>query len=160
MVELLPTGIALPALLARSETTFTDRTAEYGLAFEGYATQAAFFDYDNTQQLQYVVEHRIDVTQMDLPEVEQLYKDSKKEFDADPEFADRAQHLTIPTIALAVGAIAGYSRYQRNAMLDVLASVVTGEPLPVTKRPGDKAIGATINTSGSLVIRSEKVVVG
>ncbi len=38
------------------------------------------------------------------------------------EFADRAQHLTIPTIALAVGAIAGYSRYQRNAMLDVLAS--------------------------------------
>ncbi|ATQ55346.1 sensor histidine kinase [Paracoccus yeei] len=27
VVELLPTGIALPALLARSETTFTDRTA-------------------------------------------------------------------------------------------------------------------------------------
>lgn len=41
--------------------------------------------------VQYVVEHRIDVTQMDLPEVEQLYKDSKKEFDADPEFADRAR---------------------------------------------------------------------
>ncbi len=36
-------------------------------------------------------------------------------------------------------------------------SMLTGEPLPVTKRPGDKAIGATINTSGSLVIRSEKV---
>lgn len=35
--------------------------------------------------------------------------------------------------------------------------MLTGEPLPVTKRPGDKAIGATINTSGSLVIRSEKV---
>src|SRR5881409_1235035 len=25
--------------------TFTDRTAEYGLAFSGYSTQAAFFDY-------------------------------------------------------------------------------------------------------------------
>jgi P-type Cu+ transporter len=36
-------------------------------------------------------------------------------------------------------------------------SMLTGEPLPVTKRPGDKVIGATINTSGSLVIRSEKI---
>jgi len=36
-------------------------------------------------------------------------------------------------------------------------SMLTGEPLPVTKREGDTAIGATMNTSGSLVIRSEKV---
>lgn len=36
-------------------------------------------------------------------------------------------------------------------------SMLTGEPLPVTKRPGDKVIGATMNTGGSLVIRSEKV---
>ena len=36
-------------------------------------------------------------------------------------------------------------------------SMLTGEPLPVTKRPGDPVIGATMNTSGSLVIRSEKV---
>ncbi|WP_199255388.1 ABC transporter permease [Mycolicibacterium mengxianglii] len=35
-------------------------------------------------------------------------------------FADRLQHLVLPSLTLAVSAIAGYSRYQRNAMLDVL----------------------------------------
>lgn len=36
-------------------------------------------------------------------------------------------------------------------------SMLTGEPLPVTKRPGDSLIGATLNTAGSLIMRSEKV---
>lgn len=36
------------------------------------------------------------------------------------QFIDRLQHLVLPTFTLALGAIAGYSRYQRNAMLDVL----------------------------------------
>jgi len=36
-------------------------------------------------------------------------------------------------------------------------SMLTGEPLPVSKRAGDKLIGATMNTSGALVMRSEHV---
>ncbi len=35
---------------------------------------------------------------------------------------DRLQHLVLPTIAIALGQIAVYSRYQRSAMLDVLGS--------------------------------------
>lgn len=36
-------------------------------------------------------------------------------------------------------------------------SMLTGEPLPVSKQPGDQLIGATLNTSGALVMRAEKV---
>lgn len=36
-------------------------------------------------------------------------------------------------------------------------SMLTGEPIPVTKRAGDKLIGATLNTSGAMVMRSERV---
>lgn len=36
-------------------------------------------------------------------------------------------------------------------------SMLTGEPIPVGKAPDDKVIGATLNGSGSLVIRSESV---
>ncbi len=36
-------------------------------------------------------------------------------------------------------------------------SMLTGEPLPVSKRIGDKLIGATLNTHGALVMRSERV---
>ena len=36
-------------------------------------------------------------------------------------------------------------------------SMLTGEPMPVTKRVGDKLIGATLNTSGALVMQSEHV---
>jgi Cu+-exporting ATPase len=36
-------------------------------------------------------------------------------------------------------------------------SMLTGEPLPVTKRVGDRLIGATLNTSGALIMQSEHV---
>ena len=36
-------------------------------------------------------------------------------------------------------------------------SMITGEPVPVPKRAGDKVTGATINGKGALVIRAEKV---
>jgi len=36
-------------------------------------------------------------------------------------------------------------------------SMLTGEPIPVGKRAGDRLIGATLNTSGALVMRAERV---
>jgi Cu+-exporting ATPase len=36
-------------------------------------------------------------------------------------------------------------------------SMVTGEPIPVEKSPGTKVIGATVNGTGGLVMRAEKV---
>ncbi len=36
-------------------------------------------------------------------------------------------------------------------------SMVTGEPMPVSKRAGDTVVGATINTTGSLRVRADKV---
>ncbi|MCA9790666.1 MAG: heavy metal translocating P-type ATPase [Candidatus Eremiobacteraeota bacterium] len=36
-------------------------------------------------------------------------------------------------------------------------SMVTGEPIPVRKGPGDAVVGATLNTNGSLLMRAERV---
>ncbi len=36
-------------------------------------------------------------------------------------------------------------------------SMITGEAMPVEKNAGDKVIGATVNTTGSLLLRAEKV---
>ena len=36
-------------------------------------------------------------------------------------------------------------------------SMVTGEPMPVEKSPGDKVTGGTLNTSGSFVMQAERV---
>lgn len=36
-------------------------------------------------------------------------------------------------------------------------SMITGEPVPVAKAPGDKVTGATMNSNGSLIIRAQRV---
>src|SRR5213078_3144773 len=36
-------------------------------------------------------------------------------------------------------------------------SMLTGEPMPVEKRPGDRVTGATVNISGTFVMRAERV---
>lgn len=49
---------------------------------------------------------------------------------------NRLQHLILPTVSISLGGIAFYSRYQRNAMLDVLSSdfLRTARAKGLTKR--------------------------
>ncbi|MHB1090700.1 MAG: ABC transporter permease [Ilumatobacteraceae bacterium] len=51
-------------------------------------------------------------------------------------FFDRLQHLILPTLAILLGGMAFYSRYQRNSMLDVLSSdhLRTARAKGLTKR--------------------------
>ncbi len=51
-------------------------------------------------------------------------------------FVNRLQHLILPTLSIALGGMAFYSRYQRNAMLDVLSSdhLRTARAKGLTKR--------------------------
>ena len=47
-------------LVNNGDLTFTDRTAEYGMTFQGFSTQASFFDYDNDGDLDmYLVNHSV-----------------------------------------------------------------------------------------------------
>src|SRR6266446_9887095 len=36
-------------------------------------------------------------------------------------------------------------------------SMITGEPMPVSKRAGDKVVGATVNQTGSFLMRAERI---
>jgi Cu+-exporting ATPase len=45
----------------------------------------------------------------------------------------------------------------REGLSAVDESMVTGEPMPVEKSPGDKVTGGTLNTSGSFVMEAERV---
>src|SRR5207247_5685180 len=36
-------------------------------------------------------------------------------------------------------------------------SMITGEPMPVNKGAGDKVVGATVNQTGSILMRAERI---
>ena len=47
-------------LINNGDLSFSDRTDEYGLSFQGFSTQASFFDYDNDGDLDmYLVNHSV-----------------------------------------------------------------------------------------------------
>lgn len=75
------------------------------------------------------------------------------------------QYVRVPISAVQVGDLVKVKPGEKIAVDGVITdgsstvdeSMVTGESMPVTKKRGDKLIGATINSNGTLVFRAEKV---
>ncbi len=81
------------------------------------------------------------------------------------QIGDSGEERTVPLAEVAVGArlrIKPGSRVPVDGVVidgesAVDESMMSGEPIPVMKRPGDHVTGGTLNGSGSLVMRAEKV---
>ena len=73
------------------DLTFTDKTEEYGLAFQGFSTQVSFFDYDNDGDLDmYLLNHSVHTTRS--------YGDITLRYQSDPLAGDRLyQNELVPT---------------------------------------------------------------
>jgi len=75
------------------------------------------------------------------------------------------EHLPIPLEEVVAGDILLVRPGERvptdaeviEGLSGVDESMLTGEPLPVTKRPGDAVTGGTLNTTGALVVRAVRV---
>jgi Cu+-exporting ATPase len=75
------------------------------------------------------------------------------------------REVDVPLDAVAVGALLRVRPGEKVPVDAVVVSgrsaidesMVTGEPMPAEKGEGDKVIGATLNQTGSLVIRAERV---
>jgi len=66
---------------------------------------------------------------------------------ARPFFADLCAYMTSGPVIVQV--LEGESAVDE--------SMLSGEPIPVSKRPGDRVVGGSVNGSGSLLMRAEKV---
>ena len=83
----------------------------------------------------------------------------------DAEVVRDGKTLTIPLADIAVGDEIRVKPGQKIAVDGIVTegssrideSMVTGESMPVAKHPGDTVIGATINTSGTLLFRATKI---
>ena len=64
------------------DLTFSDRTAEYGLDFQGFSSQSTFFDYDNDGDLDmYLVNHSV--------HTRRTYGHSNLRYESDPLAGDK-----------------------------------------------------------------------
>ncbi len=85
------------------------------------------------------------------PKTARVIRDGKEiEIDlAQVEVGDRLRVRPGEKIPVDGAVVEGTSRVDESA--------ITGEPVPVTKAPGDRVTGATINQTGSFVMQAERV---
>lgn len=130
------------------DLTFTDRTDEYGLAFQGFSTHAAFFDYDNDGDLDmYLLNHSVH-TQRSYGRVssrhepdslagdrlyKNLFRESGRHF-----FEDASREAGIYSSAIGYGLGIGISDVNRDGFPDIYVSndFIENDYLYINNRDG------------------------
>lgn len=107
------------------DNTFTERAAEYGIDFEGYSTQAAFFDYNNNGRLDlFILNHAFhgDDTYGEAEELRQIYapKAGDKLFRNDGDsFTDVTREAGIISSPLGYGLGVAITDINFNGLPDI-----------------------------------------
>ncbi|MBA4056360.1 MAG: hypothetical protein C0490_16720, partial [Marivirga sp.] len=112
--------------------TFTDRTTEYGLSFQGFSTQASFFDYDNDGDLDmYLANHSVHTPRsygraMLRFEVDPLAGDKLYQNELIPtgtvHFKDATSRAGILTSQIGFGLGVGISDLNKDGYIDIYVS--------------------------------------
>jgi hypothetical protein len=119
-------------LINNGDLTFTDKTDSYGLSFQGFSTQASFFDYDNDGDLDmYLLNHSVHTTrsyghvrlryESDRFAGDKLYRN-----DLYPHGVNRFTEVTslagIYNSQVAYGLGLGVSDFNKDGLMDIYVS--------------------------------------
>ena len=118
-----------------SSPRFTEKAAQYGLADEGYSTQASFFDYDKDGDLDmFLLNHSLNEYagfSKILPDLKKqispiygnkLYRNDGKGFGSSPRFTEVSQQMGIVSNVLSFGLGVAISDVNNDGWMDIYVS--------------------------------------
>ncbi len=117
------------------DLTFTEKAEEYGLADEGYSTQASFFDYDKDGDLDmFLINHSLQQYTTGVQENAELRKKQNPAFaqklyrNDDKLFTDVSEKSGITSNVLSFGLGLAISDLNKDGWLDIYVSNDFNEP--------------------------------